>query len=232
MARIHKEGAVDGHEGWSSCDGGVAGRGRCRLWWGFEIFEHDDCRRRRRLVLRHGDARHARAHHRARGVDRQRSAALGAVLRLAVECGQLESAEAQARAGGHAARSGQGLDGRAVVRVEQVDPRRDRAGRKRRGGSGRADSQESRPGIRLRVGDPRVADGRQVEGILLPRRAERRRAGADRRRLHGLGSSTTRSRTRPASPTSSVRSSRGRASRSTGNPSVRRRPTSRRSSRR
>ena len=86
-----------------------------------------------------------------------------------------------------------------------------------------------------------VADGRQAQGLLLPRRPERRRPGPDGgdymmpapRRQEGHEGHDRR---RPgvvldrASPTSSAACSRRPASRSTASRSARRRPTSRRSS--
>ena len=62
--------------------------------------------------------RHARPDHGPRRLDRQRPAALGGVLRHPVEQEQ-EAREDQARPGRHAARSGEGFDGRAVVRLER-----------------------------------------------------------------------------------------------------------------
>ena len=82
-----------------------------------------------------------------------------------------------------------------------------------------ADLRQGRPRHRVRLGHPRLAHGRQVEGLLLPRRAERRRAGPDRRRLHDVEARVEdgrhgHGRGRPgvvldrASPTSSARSSK------------------------
>ena len=94
-------------------------------------------------------------------------------------------------------------------------------------------------GLGLRIRDPRLADRRphgrrQPAGLLLPDGAERRHPGPDGGELHppeaqgdsASSSSTTRRRTRRASPTTSRRTSRPRASASPATRSARTRPTS------
>ena len=128
--------------------------------------------------------------HRPRRRHRKPAGSLGEVLRQALERAEGEQEQAdQGRRRRHPARCRHGVrgQGREVVRLELEAARRRRPGRQPGGRRVHVGLQGRRPRVRLGLRESHVAHGRphrrQPARVLLPHRAERRRARPDGRQL-------------------------------------------------